>query len=192
MGVPVKGLEQSQNITVVIADFVRDFASVSYEWVSSTEVRFRVPYNQEVSGNRVWFLFPLNKESSEKAKNVFKDRLPQGDYDLADALRGNDNPYPIVEDTNPPLLDNSGDPIWLQLPLVLAANGTPMHFERTYKVPNRKVIEERYPDEVRAVYLYEKDMQTQKFPHRMLPVKGDTGIQHVMEHSMQGWKTLPR
>lgn len=187
MGVPVKGLEQSQNITIVIADFVRDFATVSWEWVSADEIRIRVPYNQEVSSNRVWFLFPLDAASAAQVKQIFNDRLPQGDYDLANALRGSDNPYPIVAEAAPPTLGNAGDPTWLQLPLVLAANGAPLYFERTYKVPDRKAMQERYPDEVRSLYLYEKDMQTRQFPHRILPVRVDPGIQHVLEQTVQGW-----
>lgn len=188
MGVPVRGLEQSQNVTVVLADFVRDFATVSSEWISSNEIRVRVAYEQDIPCNRVWFLFPLDQESSQKASSLFKDRLPQGDYDLAESLRGTDNPYPIVEVTDPPLIDNSGDPSWLQLPLLLGANGVPTYFERTFTVSNREALQKRYPDKVQALYLYEKDMQTEKFPHRILPVKGEQGNRHLLEQTMP-WST---
>ena len=188
MGVPVRGLEQSQNVTVVLADFVRDFATPTSEWISANEIRFRVAYEKDIPCDRVWFLFPLDQESSKKVSNLFEDRLPQGDYDLAESLRNADNPYPIVEVSDPPLIDISGDPSWLQLPLLLAANGVPTYFERTFTVSNRPALQKRYPEKVQALYLYEKDMQTEKFPHRVLPVKGEQGNKHLLEQTMP-WTT---
>ncbi len=188
MGVPLKGFEQSQNLTVVVADFVRDFANVTVDWVNSSELRVRVPYNQEVPSNRIWFLFPLDNDATQKAQGAFRDRLPQGDYDLSTALRGTANPYPIVEESDPPVIDPSGDPNWLQLPLVLDEKGGPLRFERTYRVDNRDILKERYPNEVKALYLYEKDTGTPKFPHRVVPIEGKDGLQHLIEQTMQGWQ----
>lgn len=188
MGVPVQGFEQSVNMTVVAADFVRDFAKITYDWVSDTKLRIRVPYNQEVPSNRIWFLFPLDDASMDEGKSVISDRLPKGDYDLSIGLRSSDHPYPIVSEADPATLDALGDPQFLHLPLILDERGAPKYFERTFDVPDRKAVEDRYHDEIKALYLYEKDMRSKEFPHRIVPIQGDQGLQHVLEQTMRGWK----